>query len=45
MKRLLAVLLLACGLMAGCSSEQERVQQTGKAINLMPTKQESRAGY
>ena len=44
MKRLFAVMLFAF-LLSGCSADQQQVQDTGRAINLAPSKSETRAGY
>jgi hypothetical protein len=44
MKRLLAVILLACAL-SSCSEEQQQVQRTGHGVNLMPSRGETGAGF
>ncbi len=40
MTRLTVVALLLCVSLAGCAGEQERVQQTGQPVNLLPSRQE-----
>jgi hypothetical protein len=41
---LVTILLLTTALLSGCANQQEQVEQTGKPLNLMPSRFETRAG-
>ena len=46
MRLLVWAVLAACAVMCGCESQMQEVQNNGgRAVNLLPTERESRAGY
>jgi hypothetical protein len=45
MRLLVWAVLVACAALCGCSEMQEVQNNGGRAVNLLPTDRESRAGY